>query len=50
MRGSKGVKTSKLQMLTSNFEEIRMNDDKFSKFNARLNDIVNSSLVSREDC
>lgn len=50
MRGSKGVKTSKLQMLTSSFEEIRMSDDEFNEFYARLNDIVNSSLISGEDC
>ncbi|XP_022866044.1 uncharacterized protein LOC111385848 [Olea europaea var. sylvestris] len=43
--GTKTVKNSKLQMLTSRFEEIRMKDDKsFDEFYAKLNDIVNSSF------
>ncbi|XP_022891807.1 girdin-like [Olea europaea var. sylvestris] len=43
--GTKIIKNSKLQMLTSKFEEIRMKDDKsFDEFYAKLNDIVNSSF------
>ncbi|XP_022859009.1 uncharacterized protein LOC111379803 [Olea europaea var. sylvestris] len=43
--GTKTVKNSKLQMLTSRFEEIRMKDDEsFDEFYAKLNDIVNSSF------
>ncbi|XP_022849834.1 uncharacterized protein LOC111371915 [Olea europaea var. sylvestris] len=41
--GTKTVKNSKLQMLASRFEEIRMKDDEsFDEFYAKLNDIVNS--------
>lgn len=41
--GTKIVKNSKLQMLTTNFEELRMKDDEtFDSFYAKLNDIVNS--------
>ncbi|CAI9771535.1 unnamed protein product [Fraxinus pennsylvanica] len=41
--GTKTVKNSKLQMLTTKFEEIRMKDDEsFDEFYAKLNDIVNS--------
>ncbi|XP_022843110.1 uncharacterized protein LOC111366626 [Olea europaea var. sylvestris] len=43
--GTKTVKNSKLQMLTSRFEEVRMKDDEtFDEFYAKLNDIVNSSF------
>lgn len=43
--GTKIVKNSKLQMLTSKFEEIRMkDDDTFNEYYAPLNDIVNSSF------
>ncbi|XP_022868003.1 uncharacterized protein LOC111387662 [Olea europaea var. sylvestris] len=43
--GTKILKNSKLQMLTSRFEEIRMKDDEsFDEFYAKLNDIVNSSF------
>ncbi|XP_022883408.1 uncharacterized protein LOC111400215 [Olea europaea var. sylvestris] len=43
--GTKTVKNSKLQMLTSRFEEIRMKDDEsFDEFYVKLNDIVNSSF------
>jgi hypothetical protein len=43
--GTKIVKNSKLQMLTSKFEEIRMkDDDTFDEYYALLNDIVNSSF------
>lgn len=42
-KGTKTVKGSKLQMLTSRFEELKMNDDeRFDEFYAKLNDIVNS--------
>ena len=41
--GTKAVKDSKLQRLTTSFEEIKMEDDKsFDKFYAKLKDIVNS--------
>ena len=40
--GTKAVKDSKLQWLTTNFEEIRMDEDKtFDEFYAKLKDIVN---------
>ena len=40
--GTKAVKDSKLWMLTTNFEEIRMNDNKtYNEFYAKLKDIVN---------
>ncbi|CAI9778670.1 unnamed protein product [Fraxinus pennsylvanica] len=43
--GTKIVKNSKLQILTSRFEEFRMNDDeRFDEYYAKLNDIVNSSF------
>jgi len=43
--GTKTVKNSKLQMLTTRFEEIRMKDDEsFDEFYAKLNKIVNSSF------
>lgn len=43
--GTKIVKNSKLQMLTTRFEEIRMKDDEsFDEFYVKLNDIVNSSF------
>ena len=41
-KGTKVVKTVKLQRLTSNFEEIRMEkDETFDEFYAKLKDIVN---------
>ena len=41
-KGTKAIKDSKLQWLTTSFEEIRMDDDeKFDKFYAKLKDIVN---------
>lgn len=41
--GTRVVKASKLQMLTSKFEEIRMRDDEtFNEFYAQLNNIVSS--------
>ena len=40
--GTKVVKDSKLQRLTTNFEEIKMKDDEsFDEFYAKLKDIVN---------
>ncbi|RVW79773.1 hypothetical protein CK203_058214 [Vitis vinifera] len=43
--GTNAVKVSKLQMLTSRFETIRMEDhDNFGEFHAKLMDIVNSSF------
>lgn len=42
---TKTLKNSKLQMLTTIFEKIKMKDDKsFNEFYARLNDIVNFSF------
>jgi translation initiation factor 2 alpha subunit (eIF-2alpha) len=42
---TKIVKNSKLQMLTSRFENIRMKDDEtFGEVYAQLNDIVNSNF------
>ena len=47
--GTKAVKNSKLQRLTTSFEEIRMDEDKsFDKFYAKLKDIVNSTINLRE--
>ena len=43
--GTKAVKNSKLQRLTTSFEEIRMDEDKsFDKFYAKLKDIVISTI------
>ncbi|XP_022853916.1 uncharacterized protein LOC111375345, partial [Olea europaea var. sylvestris] len=43
--GTKTVKNSKLQMLTSRFEKMRMKDDEtFDEFYAKLNDIINSNF------
>ena len=40
--GTKTVKNSKLQRLTTSFEEIRMDEDEsFDKFYAQLKDIMN---------
>ena len=42
--GTKGVKNSKLQRLTTSFKEIRMDEDEsFDEFYAKLKDIVNSA-------
>ena len=44
-KGTKVVKTVKLQRLTSSFEEIRMEEDEtFDEFYAKLKDIVNFSF------
>ena len=43
--GTKAVKGSKLQRLSTNFEEIKMEDDEsFDEFYAKLKDIVNSAF------
>ena len=43
--GTKAVKDSKLQRLTTSFEEIKMEEDKsFNEFYAKLKDIVNSAF------
>ena len=43
--GTKAVKDSKLQRLTTSFEEIKMEDDEsFDEFYAELKDIVNSAF------
>ena len=43
--GTKVVKDSKLQRLTTCFEEIKMEEDEsFNKFYAKLKDIVNSAF------
>ena len=47
--GTKDVKNSKLQRLTTNFEEIRMDEDEsLDEFYAKLKDIVNSAFNLRE--
>ena len=44
-KGTKVVKDSKFQRLTTSFEEIKMEEDKlFDKFYAKLKDIVNSAF------
>ena len=44
--GIKAVKDSKLQRLTTSFEEIKMKEDQsFDEFYAKLKDIVNSALI-----
>ena len=43
--GTKAVKDSKLQRLTTSFKEIKMEEDKsFDEFYAKLKDIVNSAI------
>ena len=43
--GTKAVKDSKLQRLTTCFEEVRMDDDEtFDEFYAKLKDIMNSDF------
>ena len=47
--GIKAVKDSKLQRLTTSFEEIKMEEDEsFDMFYAKLKDIVNSAFILRE--
>ena len=44
-KGTKVVKDSKLQRLSTSFEEIKMEDDEsFDEFHAKLKDIVNSTF------
>ena len=44
--GTKAVKDSKFQRLTTSFEEIKMEEDEsFDEFYAKLKDIVNSALI-----
>ena len=43
--GTKAIKDSKLQRLTTSFEEIKMEEDEsFDEFYAKLKDIVNSTF------
>ena len=47
--GTKAVKDSKLQRLTTSFEEIKMEEDEsFDEFYAKLKDIVNSAFYLGE--
>ena len=47
--GTKAVKTVKFQKLTSNFEEIRMEEDEaFDEFYVKLKDIVNFAFNLEE--
>ena len=47
--GTKAVKDSKLQRLTTSFEEIKMEEDElFNEFYAKLKDIVNSAFNLEE--
>ena len=47
--GTKAIKGSKLQRLTTSFEEIKMEEDEsFDEFYAKLKDIVNSAFNFRE--
>ena len=47
--GTKAVKDSKLQRLTTSFEEIKMEEDEsFDEFYAKLKDIMNSTFNSGE--
>ena len=47
--GTKTVKYSKLQRLTTSFEEIKIEEDEsFDEFYAKLKDIVNSAFNLRE--
>ena len=47
--GTKAIKDSKLQRLTTSFEEIMMEEDEsFDEFYAKLKDIVNSAFNFRE--
>ena len=47
--GTKAVNDSKLQRLTTSFEEIKMEEDKsFDEFNSKLKDRVNSTFNLKE--
>ena len=49
--GTKVVKDSKFQRLTTNFEEIKMEEDElFDEFYTKLKDIVNSAFNLGEKC
>ena len=49
MRVQRLFKDSKLQRLTTSFEEIKMEDDEsFDEFYAKLKDIVNSAFNLKE--
>ena len=44
-KGTKAIKDSKLQRLTTSFKEIKMEEDEsFDEFYAKLKDIVNSAF------
>ena len=48
-KGTKAVKDSKLQRLTTSFEEIKMEEDElFDEFYAKLKDMVNSAFNLKE--
>ena len=48
--GTKAIKDSKLQKLTTSFEEIKIEEDEsFDEFYAKLKDIVNSAFNLREN-
>ena len=48
-KGTKAVKDSKLQMLTTSFKKIKMEEDEsFDEFYAKLKDIVNSTFYLGE--
>ena len=48
-KGTKAVKDSKLQRLTTSFKEIKMEkDESFDEFYAKLKDIMNSAFNLRE--
>ena len=45
LEGTKAIKDSKLQRLTTSFEEIKMEEDEsFDEFYAKFKDIVNSAF------
>ena len=45
---TKAIKDLKLQRLTTSFEEIKMEDESFDEFYAKLKDIVNSAFNLKE--
>ena len=48
-KGTKAVKDSKLQKLTTSFKKIKMEEDEsFDEFYAKLKDIMNSAFNLRE--
>ena len=47
--GTKAIKDSKIQRLTTSFKEIKMKEDEsFNEFYAKLKDMVNSTFNLRE--